>query len=47
MDLIKMDLVDNNDMNLSIKKIRYYCNKKNINNKYNLIYKKDYDNKEK
>lgn len=31
------------DLNLTIKSIRYYCRKKNTTNRYNLIYKNDYD----
>lgn len=30
-------------LNISIKKIGYYCRKKDISNKYNIIYKKDYE----
>lgn len=30
-------------LNISIKKIGYYCRKKNLKNKYNIIYKNDYE----
>lgn len=32
-------------LNISIKKIGYYCRKKDISNKYNIIYKDDYETK--
>jgi len=30
------------ELNLPIRKIQYYCRKKNLLNKYNLIYEKDF-----
>lgn len=33
----------NNDLGITIKSIRYFCRKKDVNNKYGLIYKIDYE----